>query len=134
MDYENLLDKAYEKLPKKMETADRFKVPQVELEIVGPKTVFKNFGQVIAVLRRDANHFAKFLSKELAVPNTIQGSNLIFQGKVGREIVQKKTEDYIKEFVYCKECGEPDTKLTKEGRIFYMQCEACGAKHPVRSL
>ena len=134
MDYENLLNSAFEKLPKKLESADRFKVPEVELEIIGPKTVFKNFSQIITVLRRDASHFAKFLSKELAVPGSIQSNNLVFQGKVGREILQKKTADYVKEFVYCKECGEPDTKLVKEGKVTYMICEACGAKHPVRSL
>lgn len=134
MDYESLLNKAYEKLPKKMETAERFKVPEVELEVVGPKTVFKNFAQFTTMMRREPNHFAKFLSRELAVPNTIQTNTLVFQGKVGREIVKKKIEDYMKEFVYCKECGEPDTKLVKEGKVMYIICEACGAKHPVRSL
>jgi translation initiation factor 2 subunit 2 len=134
MDYESLLNKVYEKIPKKSETADRFKVPPVEIEIVGPKSVFKNFSQIITVLRRDAVHLAKFLSRELAVPNSIQGNNLLFQGKVGKDILQKKLDNYIKEFVYCKECGEPDTKLVKEGKIIYMVCEACGAKHPMRSL
>jgi len=134
VDYESLLNRAYEKLPKKLETADRFKVPVVDIEIVGPKTVLKNFAQIIAILRRDGPHFAKFLSKELAVPGSIQNNVLIFTGKVVREILQKKTEDYIKEFVYCKECKEPDTKLIKEGKVTYMICEACGAKHPVRSL
>jgi len=134
MDYESLLNKIYEKIPKKSETADRFKVPSVEIEIVGQKTVFKNFSQILTVLRREANHAAKFLSRELAVPNSVQGNNLIFQGKVGKEILQKKMEDYIKEFVYCKQCGEPDTKLVKEERVTYMVCEACGAKHPARHL
>jgi translation initiation factor 2 subunit 2 len=134
MNYEELLNKAYEKIPKKSETADRFKVPFVETEIVGPKTVFKNFSQITLALRRDANHLAKFLSRELAVPNSVQGNSLLFQGRVGKDILQKKVDDYIKEFVYCKECHEPDTKLVKEGRIMFMVCEACGAKHPMRSL
>jgi translation initiation factor 2 subunit 2 len=134
MDYESLLNKVYEKIPAKLNVADRFKVPSVEIEIVGPKTVFKNFAQITTVLRRDPNHMSKFLSRELAAPCSIQSSTVIFQGKVGREILQKKVEDYIKEFVYCKQCGEPDTKLAKEGRVIYMICEACGAKRPVRSL
>lgn len=134
MDYESLLNQAFEKIPKKTETAERFKVPSVEIEIVGPRTVFKNFQQITTILRREPNHVAKFLSRELAVPGSIQNNNLVFTGKVGREILQKKIDDYIKEFVYCKECREPDTKLVKEGRVTYMICEACGAKHPVRSL
>ena len=134
MDYESMLNKAYEKIPKKSETGDRFKVPAVDIETVGPKTLFKNFSQIIAVLRRDSTHLAKFLSRELAVPNSIQGNNLLLQGKVGRDILQKKLDAYIKEFVYCKQCGEPDTKLVKEGRIVYIVCEACGARTPIRSL
>lgn len=134
MDYESLLNRIYEKIPKKMETAERFKVPLVEVEIVGPKTVFKNFVQITTILRREPNHVAKFLFRELAAPGSIQNNTLIFQGKVGKEILQKKIEDYIKEFVYCKECGEPDTKLVKGNRVTYMVCEACGAKRPVRSL
>lgn len=134
MDYESLLNKVYEKIPAKLDVADRFKVPLVEVEIVGPKTIFKNFAQITTVLRRDSNHLSKFLSRELAAPGSIQNNVLIFQGKVGKDILQKKVEDYIKEFVYCKQCGEPDTKLAKEGRVIYMICEACGAKRPVRSL
>ena len=95
MDYENLLNKAYEKLPKKMETSERFKVPAVEVEIVGPRTVFKNFIQITAILRREPNHVAKFLFRELAAPGSIQSNTLVFQGKVGKEILQKKIEDFF---------------------------------------
>ena len=134
MEYKDLLDRAYEKMPKKLDTADRFKVPQAEIEIVGPKTVFRNFEQIAASLRRDRTHVAKFLTRELAVPGAVQGTTLAFQGRVGRDILQKKINDYIKEFVYCKQCGEPDTRLEKDGRIMFMVCEACGARRPVRSL
>ena len=37
----------------------------------------------------------------------------------------------MKEFVYCKECGKPDTKLIKDERKYYIKCEACGAKRYV---
>ena len=38
----------------------------------------------------------------------------------------------MKEFVICKECGKPDTELKKENRLNFINCLACGAKHPVR--
>ena len=132
--YENLLSKAIEKLPKKQESKDRFIIPEAAVEISGSRTILKNFIEVSNKLRREQQHVAKFLSKESATSGSIQGGTMVFQGNIRREILQKKIEDYIKEFVYCKECKEPDTRLVKEGRVTFMVCEACGAKHPVRNI
>ncbi len=132
--YQQLLKKAFEKIPKKAYTGDRFKLPEVACEIQGNKTLIKNFGEIANVLRRDVSHLSKYLCKELATPCLIQGNTLILQTKASREIIQKKMEDYTKEFVYCKVCGEPDTKIIKEGRIFFLKCEACGAKSPIKSI
>jgi translation initiation factor 2 subunit 2 len=38
---------------------------------------------------------------------------------------------YTETFVLCSECGRPDTKINKEGRILVLECEACGAHRPV---
>lgn len=133
-DYEELLKRAMEKLPKKQETKDRFTVPEVLVEISGSRTILKNFSDIASSLRREQAHLSKFLSKEMATSGSIQGITLVFQGNIRKEILQKKLEDYIKEFVYCKECKEPDTRLVKEGRVTFMVCEACGAKHPVRNI
>jgi len=132
--YETLLNKALEKLPKRQETKERFVVPEAVVEISGSRTILKNFGEISNKLRREQPHLVKFLSKELATGGSIQSSTLVFQGNIRRDILQKKIEDYIKEFVYCKECKEPDTKLVREGRVTFMVCEACGAKHPVRNI
>lgn len=134
MNYEELLKRAYEKLPKRIEERKRFEVPVAIIEIQGNKALIKNFSDILVALRRDANHFSKFLMKELATPGSVQGSMLILQRKVSREILQKKIENYLKEFVYCKECREPDTKLIKEERIIILKCDACGAKYPVRNI
>jgi translation initiation factor 2 subunit 2 len=134
MEYEELLKRAMEKLPKTMEKRERFEVPKIVCEASGNKTVLKNFGEILTVLRRDSGHLAKYLSKELATSAPVQDNALIFQGKISREILQKKIDDYVKEFVRCKECGNPDTKFVKEGRIHFLVCEACGAKKPMRSI
>jgi len=132
--YEELLNKAIEKLPKRQVTKDRFVIPEAVIEISGSRTILKNFSDIANKLRRDQAHLSKYLSKELATASSIQGTTLVFQGNIRREILQKKIEDYIKEFVYCKECKEPDTRLVKEDRVMFMICEACGAKHPVRNI
>lgn len=133
-EYEQLLKKAIEKIPKRTDTKDRFKIPEADVEFQGTKTVIKNFNEIYTGLRREPDHIAKFLFKQLATPGSIQGNSLILQAKVSRGIIQKKIEEYIKNFVYCKVCGEPDTKLVKENRLYFMICEACGARSPVRSI
>jgi len=134
MKYEELLKKAMEKMPKRAESQKRFVVPPVEFEFSGTKTIFKNFGTVLNALRRDSNHLSKYLFKELATPGSMEGNSLVFQRKLPRGILQEKVNDYIKEFVYCKVCGEPDTKLVKEDRMTFIMCEACGARYPVRNV
>jgi translation initiation factor 2 subunit 2 len=134
MEYEDMLKKVMEKLPKKTDGSGRFKLPPAACEVSGSKTIFKNFGEILSVLRRDQRHFSKYLFKELATPGNIQGQTLIFQGRIQLAMLNKKIGDYVKEFVYCKECGEPDTKLAKEDRITFMKCEACGSKRSARSI
>ena len=129
-----MLKEAVEKIPKKTEKNSRFKIPQIVSEIEGQKTIIKNFSEITEQLRRDKNHVAKYFFKEFAARGDIQNNVLIIQTKVSGDSLQKKLEAYIKEFVYCKTCSEPDTKIEKEDRITFLKCEACGSKHAVRNL
>ena len=40
---------------------------------------------------------------------------------------------YAHEFVFCPECGKPDTKLEKEDKFSFIKCLACGAKNYVKA-
>lgn len=133
-DYDSLLEGAIEKLPKKSDEKKRFEIPQIASMQQGNKTIVRNFGEILSALRRDEKHLAKYLFKQLATPGNVEGKTLILQRKVPRALLQKKLEDYIKEYVYCKVCGEPDTLLKKEDRITFMNCEACGARSSVRDI
>jgi translation initiation factor 2 subunit 2 len=134
MDYESLLNKAYEKLPKIEEHIDRFKIPIVETMIQGNQTIIKNFSQITEILRRDSSHILKFLAKELATPAGLDGARAIFQSKISQKMIQQKLEIYVNDYVLCRECKRPDTKLIKEGRITFLKCEACGAKSSVKAI
>jgi len=133
MEYEEMLKRAIEKLPKNVEKK-RFQIPLVACEISGSRTVLKNFSEILNILRRDAAHLSKYLSKELATASSVQGQILVFQGNIPRERLQNKLNEYVKEFVFCKQCKEPDTKLEKEDRFVFIKCEACGARYPARSI
>lgn len=134
LSYEEMLKSAMERLPKKTEEKKRFEIPAVDSFTQGNKTIVKNFGEILLRLRRDDKHLSKFLFKQLATPGNVEGDTLILQRKVENSMIQRKLEDYIKEYVFCKVCGEPDTVLVKEGRITTMKCDACGARSAVREI
>jgi translation initiation factor 2 subunit 2 len=130
-EYEKLLKSAIEKVPKKVFASERFVIPEAKVETQKNKTIIRNFKEIADVLRRPAEHLAKYLMKELATPGSLEGETLVLQASLSAEMVKKKIETYTKEFVYCKVCGKPDTKLVKEDRISFIVCEACGAKSSV---
>ncbi len=131
--YESLLDKAYEEIPKKAKTSERFEVPKPEILFEGSKTIIKNFDQILTTLRSDKEFILKYFSKELAVPVSIEGKRLILYGKVPPRLFIEKLNTFVKKYVVCGECNRPDTKIKEvEKGIKIMICEACGARTPIR--
>ncbi len=132
-DYEKLLNSAYEKVKQVSGNSGRFEIPKIEGRFEGKKTILTNFSQIVSHLRRNPEHFQKFLLKELAAAGHQDGDRLILNMKVPSTKINPKIEQYVNEFVLCNECKKPDTELTKEGRITFLHCLACGAKHSVRT-
>jgi len=132
--YEEMLKEAREKLPKDIVKKRRLEIPKPKVLIQGNQTFITNFDEITNVLRRDPKHLSKFLFRELATPGHAAGGRLTLQGKVYSNLIEKKINSYVKEFVYCKECDRPDTKLVKEDRITFLVCEACGARQAVRNI
>ncbi|MEM7816599.1 MAG: translation initiation factor IF-2 subunit beta [Candidatus Aenigmatarchaeota archaeon] len=129
--YEEMLKKAIERLPPDVESSERFKIPESEVTYSGKLTIIKNFNQIANILRRDPNHLAKFLFKELAIPGKIEENKLILQKIFTKEKIDEKIREYCKIYIFCNECGKPDTKLLKKDNIYFIKCEACGAERSV---
>ncbi len=130
--YEKLLDEAYSKVKRIKGKEERFEIPKVEGRFEGKKTILTNFFQIASHLRRNSEHFQKFLLKELATPGQKEGDRLILNNRIPSKKINAKIEDYVNEFVLCKECKKPDTQIIKEDRLNFLHCLACGAKHPIR--
>ena len=130
-EYEKLLDNAYKQVKQVDTNESRFEIPKVEGHFEGKKTILTNFSQIASHIRRNPEHFQKYLLKELAAAGQKEGERLILNITVPSEKINQKIEQYIKEFVLCKECGKPDTEIIKEDRLNQIHCLACGAKHPV---
>jgi len=130
--YEELLERAWEKLPKKpTEVKSRFEVPKAEVVISGKRTFIHNFKHICEMLNRPPRHVLRFLLRELAAPGTIEGGTAVIQGEIPKATIDKLLERYYKRYVVCPICGRPDTFLVKEKRIYFIVCGACGAKSSV---
>lgn len=130
--YEVLLKKAYSHITGTSGDYERFNVPETRVYIEGKTTVLENFGDIASVLRREPDHLMKFLLGELGTAGKIDGSRAIFNGKFEWDLINNAIRKYTVDYVICSECGKPDTRLVKDGRILMLRCDACGGHRPVR--
>jgi translation initiation factor 2 subunit 2 len=133
-DYEKSLDRAMEMIPKAVSEKERFQIPEAEINVVGNRTTIKNFKAIVSALNRAPEHLIKYLLRELGVAGNMDGNQAVFQGKFSKATVDDRIKRYVEEFVLCRECGGPDTKLVRKDRVHILRCEACGARTAVRSV
>ncbi|MFC1691559.1 translation initiation factor IF-2 subunit beta [Nanoarchaeota archaeon] len=133
LDYQKMLKKAREDLPDSVIKAERFEIPKVRGHLQGNRTIISNFNQIASELRRPVEHILKYLLKELATPGELKQSGLIIGSKVAASRINEKIIQYARQFVLCRECGKPDTKITKEDNVSYLICTACGAKYYIKA-
>jgi translation initiation factor 2 subunit 2 len=133
-DYERLLDRALEQVPKAVLESSRFQIPEAEAAIVGNRTILRNFRGLASALNREPEHLMKYLLRELGAAGNLEGNQAVFQGKFSRTVINDRIKRYVEEFVICRECGKPDTRLERHGRIYMLRCEACGARASMRSV
>ncbi len=133
--YEKLLDRALTKLPKRPTSrGERFKIPVFEVMISGKRTFIQNFKQVSDTLNRDPRHLLRFLLKELAAPGSLEGNMAVIQGEFNYRRLNSLLQRYIKIYVFCPVCNNPDTFLIKDKRVYFLKCGACGAVSSVPPL
>jgi len=128
--YEELLSRARSGLDKdaKKSGALRLELPDPDVIWVGNKTIFRNYGEFPKRLRRDSGRVLMYLAKELATAASLEGERAIFIGRKDKASFSQLLQRYVKDGVICPVCGSPDTHLDKEKRMWFMVCEACGAR------
>ncbi|MBU0471308.1 MAG: translation initiation factor IF-2 subunit beta [Nanoarchaeota archaeon] len=128
MNYEEMLKKGKQELPDITTSGERFNIPKVRGHVEGNKTIVSNFVEIAKTLQRKIEHLLKYVLKELATPGDMRKNAVIFGSKIPASKINEKITQYAETFVLCKECGKPDTKLTNEAGIYFLKCQACGAK------
>lgn len=133
-DYKKLLKEARKGLPEHVFQKERFEIPKVLGHIQGNRTVISNFLQIASTLGREPGDMLKFVLRELATPGEIKKSGSVIIGtKVPASRINEKIKQYSDSYVFCYECGKPDTKIEKEGNFSFLKCTACGARHVIKS-
>ena len=130
-DYKSLLDRAYAELPDQVESYERWTVPRPDVRRAGRRSVIMNFKEIADELMRDPEHLLKFLSGEMATLANFDGIRAVFQGRFTPDTVRNLLEIYTNKYVVCPVCKRPDTKIVRERRLWFLQCEACGARSSI---
>jgi len=127
--YENLLDRAFEKLAGRRGSGEVFEMPKAEVLVIGGKTVIQNFRSIANMLNRDEELLKRYFMKELNVPGSVnEAGQLELKGKFNPSAVNQLLVRFVERYVKCSTCGSIHTRLTKKGKVFVLRCDACGAE------
>lgn len=132
--YESLLKRAKEAMPKPVTDEKRFNVPEADLIVEGKTTVLRNFLDIAEATNRSPAHILRYLLRELGTAGAQEDRRVVFKGKVTATQVAERVKSYIDTYVMCSECNRPDTRLVKEDRVAFLECDACGARRPVKVI
>lgn len=133
-DYDELLNNAFKKVNIHTKKSDRFVLPAAKVFIAGKTTIVDNIKEIASVLNRDKAHIIKYLSKELGTAGKEEDDRAIFQGRFSQNQINELIKDYSNEYVICLECGRPDTRLIRVGRVMTLKCDACGGHRPIKKV
>ena len=126
--YEELLKRAKSQLPEEKGSGERFEIPQMRAFRIGVRTIINNFKEVAVALNREPRHLLKYLTNEMATAASFEGTRATFHGKFDLNTVDRLVNQYVDPFIVCPVCKRPDTRIIKEKRLFFLVCEACGAR------
>ena len=130
--YDELLDKAYEKIPENVRKLSRFEIPKVELRIESRNTFITNFNKIISTLNRDRKHFLGIFLKKAGTMGEIRGQQLFLKGQYKDQVLNRLIENYTRSYVLCSICNKPDTQIQREGKKLFLKCTACGAREEIK--
>lgn len=130
--YDELLERAYKKIPDNVKEYSRFEIPKVNIRIESKNTFITNFNKIINALNRDARHFLGIFLKRAGTMGEIRGQQLFLKGFYKEQVLNRLIEDYTKTYVLCDVCNKPDTEIQRENKKLFLKCAACGARREIK--
>lgn len=117
----------------------RYKMPRINAKVEGKgngiKTVIVNMAEVARAIGRPATYPTKYFGCELGAQTQFDYKNerFIVNGSHDANKLQDLLDGFIRKFVLCPECDNPETELlvsAKKGTIS-QGCKACGFHGPL---
>lgn len=110
------------------------KPPQVT-RVGTKKCALSNFQEICTLMHRSTEHVVSFILAELGTTGSIDaGNQLVIRGRFQQKQIENVLRHYIREYVTCHTCKSPQTNLTKENRLSFLQCETCGSSCSVAAI
>tara|TARA_B100000131_G_C18092237_1_gene602656 strand:+ start:120 stop:530 length:411 start_codon:yes stop_codon:yes gene_type:complete len=131
-EYEELLDRARDRIPTDISERARWTLPEPQIMIEGANTIFRNFTEVVSHMDRDENHVFQYILNELGTSGSREGPRARFKGRIPPKRLKKRIVNYVNTYIKCGQCSAPDTLFIKEERTTLLKCQACGATRPVK--
>lgn len=102
----------------------RYKMPSFTTKIEGNKTIITNLKEVSKALDRPPLTILKYFGRKIGSQATFDAKNnkYFLKGKHSSINLQELLNDFIKKYVLCMQCSNPETQCTSKG----LQCRACG--------
>jgi len=122
------------------DTFYRYKMPAIIAKVEGQgngiKTVIDNMVAIARALNREAIYPTKYFGIELGAQTQIDKKNerYIVNGSHDSDKLQDILDGYIKKFVLCQQCENPETRLNVQREDIYETCMACGNKGKLRNM
>lgn len=140
--YETMLDRFFQILRENNPemASDRqgvkYKIPPPVVGREGnKKTLFSNIKLICQKMHRPTEHVIHYLFTELGTSGSVDGSQrLVIKGKFQQKAIEGVLRRYIMEYVTCKTCKSVNTRLLKENRLYFLECNSCGSRRSVQSI
>jgi translation initiation factor 2 subunit 2 len=120
-----------------MSGSKSYKIPPPQcLREGNKKTIFANIHEICNRMKRTDEHVTQFLFAELGTSGSVDGSKrLVIKGRFQQKQIENVLRRYIVEYVTCKTCRSPNTKLEKgENRLYFVECLNCGSRRSVTAI
>lgn len=139
-DYFELLNNVYSKLNNGSSNTDnkvqKLNIPSIQLTADGTtKTVWCNINKVAISIRRETDHLQKYTMSELAINGSINGAGqLVMKGRFQVKQIETVVRHYVNNYVTCSNCNGTKTRLSKNDRLSFINCDECHATKSVDSI
>uniref|UniRef100_A0AC34FHN5 Eukaryotic translation initiation factor 5 n=1 Tax=Panagrolaimus sp. ES5 TaxID=591445 RepID=A0AC34FHN5_9BILA len=110
----------------------RYKMPRLQAKVEGKgngiKTVIANMTDIAKALGRPPTYPTKFFGCELGAQTNVDNKNerYIVNGEHDANKLQDLLDIFIKKFVLCPACDNPETVFTVKRQVINSKCKACG--------